>query len=114
MSNPTIRDLADRCVTERLYGDLCDECGTTSIAEENAIVSAAPEQARAKRERPEADYWLWLADQTVTAVEEAGLEIQVGFEATAACDEEAYQAEIRETRAARATTAAIRAEMARS
>jgi len=83
MPNPTIRDLADLCVTARLYGDLCDECGTTPIAEEHAIISAAPEQARARRsERPDADYWLWLADQTVTAVED-------------------YQAQLRETRAGR-------------
>ncbi len=72
----TIRDLADRCVNETLYRELCRACGTSPIAEENAIVSAAPEQARAMRERPEADYWLWLADQTVTVAEELALEIE--------------------------------------
>jgi hypothetical protein len=41
MTSPTIRDLADKSTTAEAYAELCRECGTDAITEENAILSAA-------------------------------------------------------------------------
>ena len=78
MANPTIRELADKCTAREAYAELCRECGTDAITEEHAILSTAREHlppcAQTALDGGNVDdapeYWLFLADQTVTAQEE--------------------------------------------
>jgi len=72
----TIQDMADACTTRIQYRDICREIGTDPCTEETAILSVGseflPVFARLVRDdgEPTAEYWEWLAKQTVTAQED--------------------------------------------
>lgn len=84
----TIRDLADDCTTRELYAELCRECGSDAMSEEQAILSAgreflpacAQEVMDGNTAEPVPGYWLFLADQTVTAQEEHERELAANTE----------------------------------